>query len=506
MYRVQINLSLLLFALVTLVGCGALNNKSESHKEEKTSSKPNIILVMADDLGWGDTGYNGNKIIKTPNLDKMAEEGVQFNRFYSASAVCSPTRASVLTGRIPFRTGVFTANQGILRPEEITIPELVKEKGYVTGMFGKWHLGTLTTKEKDSNRGDVDNFEEYNPPMLHGFDRVFVTEAKVPTWDPMKKPVKGAKGVWDYIKDDEQYTHFGTHYWNQDGEKITNNIEGDDSRVIMDRVVPFINEAVNDDKPFLAVVWFHTPHKPCVAGPEYQKMYEGHDLNTRNFAGSITAMDEQIGRLRQVLKEKGVDENTIIWFCSDNGPESRMAGTTGGFRDRKRSLHEGGIRVPGLMVWPAKIKKAVKTDYPAVTTDYLPTIADVLNIDESKMKNRLDGTSLLPFLEGKTESRTDTIVMSLQNQVNCYSGQYKFYVRNKKPELYDIVNDPYETTLINDDKPDVLNRLYEQSKVSVESFKSSFEGDEYGQESFNKLKQKWADPFKVKNQKKKKKK
>ena len=118
----------------------------------KAERSTNVILIMCDDLGWGDTGYNGNKVIKTPSLDQISREGVRFDRFYSASAVCSPTRASCLTGRNPYRTGVFHANQGILRPEELTIAEVLKDNGYTTGHFGKWHLGTLTTKEKDANR------------------------------------------------------------------------------------------------------------------------------------------------------------------------------------------------------------------------------------------------------------------------------------------------------------------------------------------------------------------
>ncbi|MDD7985234.1 sulfatase-like hydrolase/transferase [Lentisphaera marina] len=158
------------------------------------NAKPNVILIMADDLGWGDTGFNGSKVIKTPHLDQMAAEGLQLDRFYSASSVCSPTRASVLTGRNPYRTGVPTANQGFLRPEEIALPEVLKEQGYATGHFGKWHLGTLTHTEKDSNRGKPGNRKEFNPPKLHGYEDAFVTEAKVPTYDPMIKPKNFDKG------------------------------------------------------------------------------------------------------------------------------------------------------------------------------------------------------------------------------------------------------------------------------------------------------------------------
>ena len=123
----------------------------------KAQKQPNIIFIMADDLGWGDVGFNGNKIIKTPHLDQLANDGIIFDRFYAGCALSSPTRANVLTGRNPFRTGVFTANEGILRPEEITLPELLQQQGYMTGHFGKWHLGTLTYKEKDANRGRAGN-------------------------------------------------------------------------------------------------------------------------------------------------------------------------------------------------------------------------------------------------------------------------------------------------------------------------------------------------------------
>ncbi|MEN8248296.1 MAG: sulfatase-like hydrolase/transferase [Bacteroidota bacterium] len=485
------------FAL-TLVTWGCKNEKSESVE----AKKPNIILLMADDLGWGDTGYNGNEIIKTPSLDKMAKEGIRFNRFYSASAVCSPTRASVLTGRNPFRTGVFFANQGILRPEEITIPELLKEEGYATGHFGKWHLGTLTTKEKDANRGEPGNTKEYNPPVLHGYETAFVTESKVPTWDPMKKPVERYnKAWWNYLKPGEPFVDYGTSYWDIDGNKITENLDGDDSRVIMDRVLPFIDKSVNDEKPFLAVVWFHTPHMPCVAGPEYQEMYKEQNEDMQNYAGSITAMDEQIGRLRAYLKELGEDQNTMIWFCSDNGPEKGNPGITGGFKARKRSLYEGGVRVPGLLVWPDKIKEGFESDIPAVTSDYLPTIIDVLDIEEEKAPYDLDGVSLTSLIAGEMDKRSKPIGFCIQKQASISDNQYKVYTTNGIPEYYDIVNDPFEENPIAESEE--LVGLKNEMEVFLKSCKSSFEGDEYGKESYDKLPQNWIDPYTYKSKKKK---
>ena len=468
----------------------------------EAQNKPNIILLMADDLGWGDTGYNGNPIIKTPHIDKMASEGIQFNRFYSACAVCSPTRASVLTGRNPYRMGVFTANVGILRPEEITLPELLKEEGYETGHFGKWHLGTLTHTENDANRGKPGNLREYNPPSLHGYDVAFVTESKVPTWDPMKKPTNRFKQAgWDYIKEGEAFDSYDTHYWDIEGNKITDNLDGDDSSIIMDRVIPFIQNSIQKSSPFLAVVWFHAPHMPCVAGPEYQAMYKEQNSLMQNYAGCITAMDEQIGRLRAFLKENNVDTNTLIWFCSDNGPEDGNPGTSGGFLERKRSLHEGGVRVPGLLVWPQKIKKPFVTDIPCVTSDYLPTILDLLKIDRSKIPYKLDGISLLPLINEEMKERPTPIGFCFGNQVSYTDNIYKLYARNGKYELYNIAMDKFEQNNILSTESKLFNTMDNKLLKFIDSCHSSFMGEEYGKTSFDKLNQEWEDPLVSKKKK-----
>jgi len=164
----------------------------------------------------------------------MAGSGIQFNRFYSAAPVCSPTRGSCLTGRHPYRYGIFSANIGYLRDEELNLAEVLKDQGYVTGHFGKWHLGTLTTSEYDANRGRPGDSSHYSPPWENGFDVSFSTESKVPTWDPMITPHESSGDIGKRVPGD----HFGTYYWTGPGEKVTENLEGDDSRIIMDRVVP----------------------------------------------------------------------------------------------------------------------------------------------------------------------------------------------------------------------------------------------------------------------------
>ena len=159
--------------------------------------KPNVIWVMCDDLGYGDPQFfNPRSPIDTPNIDAMAAAGMKFNRFYSAAPVCSPTRGSCITGRHPFRYGIYSANTGHMKKQEITLPELLKNEGYTTGHFGKWHLGTLTTTINDANRGGPRGKKDYSVPSQHGYDDSFVTESKVPTFDPMIKPENAGRSAW----------------------------------------------------------------------------------------------------------------------------------------------------------------------------------------------------------------------------------------------------------------------------------------------------------------------
>jgi arylsulfatase A-like enzyme len=449
---------------------------------------PNVIILMADDLGWGDVGFNGNKQIRTPHLDALAAEGIVFERFYAGCAVSSPTRASLLTGRNPFRMGVFNANVGILRPEEVTLPELVKEKGYTTGLFGKWHLGTLTCNELDANRGRPGNQHLYNVPVEHGYDESFVTESKVPTCDPMKKPKENNGRFWDYIREGEQSTAYGTSYWLRDGTKAVENLDGDDSRVIMDRVLPFINQALANNTPFFGMVWFHAPHLPCVAGPEYAALYPGVSVEERNYFGCITAMDDQIGRLVKYLKDKGIYENTILCFCSDNGPEEQTPGTAAQLRKRKRSLYEGGIRVPAIAVWKGKLPSGKRTGLPCHTSDILPTFTELLALKTSP--HQLDGESLIRALTQDTQRKTP-MVFCYQKQGAVIEAKYKLYYSNERYELYDIPADPGETRDLAEEFPQEVTRLSAILDRQLASFKASFEGKEYGVASFNRMNQDW---------------
>ncbi|MBA7635731.1 Ulvan-active sulfatase [subsurface metagenome] len=442
--------------------------------KKKGTEKPNVILCMADDLGWGDPGFNSNSIIKTGNLDAMAEGGLRFTRFYSGAPVCSPTRGSCLTGRHPYRYGIFSANVGHMRKEEITLAEALKTQGYVTGHFGKWHLGTLLPdfSGKGPKRKPKEN---YMTPAMSGFDEWFSTEYAVATWDPYDPAnVHGRKFDVRAL------------YWHN-GKNVTEKLEGDDSRIIMDRVIPFVQKAARNKKPFLAVVWFHTPHLPVIGGLKYRKMYSQYSEDEQHYYGCITALDEQMGRLRRELRAAGIGDNTMVWFCSDNGPEGkdgkhgRTRGSAGPLRGRKRSLFEGGVRVPGLLEWPGRIKGGQVTDIPCCTSDYFPTVLDVVGFKMKGQPRPIDGVSLLPLIEGRMTKRPVPIGFESGSQVSLTDNRYKLYSKNKGKRfmLFDLVEDASETKDLAAEKPEILRSMKAALAQWRESCKDSLAGKDY---------------------------
>jgi len=442
----------------------------------KDTDKPNIILCMADDLGWGDTGFNGNSIIKTPSLDAMAKAGLLFERFYAGAPVCSPTRGSCLTGRHPYRYGIFFANEGHMRRQEITLAEALKTQGYTTGHFGKWHLGTLLPNYSGKGPGRKPE-KNYMTPGMSGFDEWFSTEYAVATWDPYDPAqFHGKKKDYDTR----------ALYWHN-GTNVTEELKGDDSRIIMDRVIPFIRNAVDEAKPFLAVVWFHAPHAPVVAGPEYKKMYSQYSEDEQHYYGCITAMDEQVGRLRSQLRALSIADNTMLWFCSDNGPEGkdgrqgRYRGSAGPFRGRKRSLFEGGVRVPALLEWPARIKAGQATNIPCSTSDYFPTMLDVLGFKMKGQPEPIDGISLLPLIKGEMTKRPMSIGFESRNQVSLTDNRYKIYSNDdgKNYMLFDLLDDIGETKDLSAEKPQILNAMKKTLEKWRVSCKDSLAGKDY---------------------------
>ena len=442
--------------------------------------QPNVILCMADDMGWGDPGFNGNRIIKTPNLDAMASNGLRFDRFYAGAPVCSPTRGSCLTGRHPWRYGVWSANEGHLRKPEMTLAEVLQTHGYTTGHFGKWHLGTLSSVH--SGKGTRRNPQRnYLTPGMSGFDEWFATEYSVPTWNP------------------GQDASANPYYHNDQLAK--ENLEGCDSRVMMDRAIPFIRKAVADQQPFLAVIWFHAPHEPVVAGPEFRRLYAEREEGEQHFFGAITALDLQMGRLRRELRELGVAENTMLWFTSDNGPEgdtgdkSTQRGSAGPFRGRKRSLWEGGIRVPGLLEWPARIAPGSVTAVPCSTLDYYPTTLDVLGLVPDGQPEPRDGVSLVSLFDGKMQERpvpipfetlggTDSKASRGSPRMALVDNRFKLLTdmeADDEPLLFDLLVDPGESTNLAQQFPDRVATMKNVLVDFRESCKLSLAGRNYSE-------------------------
>ena len=427
--------------------------------------KPNILLIMCDDLGYGDTGFNGSQTIKTPYLDMMASEGLILRRFYTASPVCSPTRASVLTGRNPYRIGIPGANTGHLLEEEITVPEILRQEGYTTGHFGKWHLGTLTTTIRDANRGRPGDSTHYSIPYQHGYDQYFATESKVPTYDPMIKPVEfdtmsgeGLRFGWQAIEQDESSVPYGTYYWDGEESRVTNNLLGDNSKIIMDRVIPFVQQAVAGNQPFFATIWLHTPHLPVVADSIGMKAYQKLDFQSQIYGASISSMDAELGRLDSLLKFLAIDERTLIWFCSDNGPEVRTPGSAGIFRGRKRDLYEGGIRVPAFVRFPRGIDSGI-SEFPTSTYDILPTILEFLEIGPLP-DPALDGISLVDAFQNVTNNRKVPMGFRYQKKMAWTTDTLKLISVDdgNSYALYNLLDDPEE-------KRDISNQLQDQVEI-----------------------------------------
>ncbi len=475
-----------LFTLACWLALAPITAQQDVSAAPSETLRPNIVLVMADDLGYGDVGYNGHPKIKTPNLDRMASSGLRFNRWYAAAPVCSPTRGSCLTGRHPYRYGIFGANKGHMPKQESTLAEILKAQGYATGHFGKWHLGTLTRLEHDANRGGPRGVAHYAPPWEQGFDVCFSTESKVPTYNPLVTPAKISGGVGGR----KPGAPYGTAYWTGPETKAAENLNGDDSRLIMDRAIPFIEHAAQAKQPFFAVIWFHAPHLPVVAGPEHRRMYADEPEFAQHYYGCITALDEQVGRLRAKLQTLGVARDTMLWFSSDNGPEggayNGQNGSAGPFRGRKRSLFEGGVRVPGLLEWPAVITKPRTTDIPCCTADYYPTILEALGGAAPNQPKPVDGLSLMPLLRGEMTARPRPIAFQSSNQAALSDNQFKLYVlnagkRNAEAMLFDLLADPGEQHDLAAQQPEkvrAMQRVLEQWQASC---RDSLAGKDYRQ-------------------------
>jgi arylsulfatase A-like enzyme len=467
--------------------------------------KPNIILVMADDLGWGDVAYNGNPVALTPNLDDMARQGIRFNRFYAAAPVCSPTRGSCLTGRHPYRYKLPWAGEDPLPAQEITLAEALKKVGYATGHFGKWHLGQMSKTIKQSYfAGPVDP-RKYSPPWENGFDECFSTASMMPTYNPYYH-VGGDYGTDDYrhVQDcpveKGQKTHgfrWRDHYWTGPGQLVDDWLEGDDSQIIMDRAIKFIQRRTQDKQAFLSLIWFHAVHTPVVAGHSDRSKFPDQSMAAQHWFGCIHAMDRQMGRLRKELKRLDIAKNTILWFCSDNGPSYiHNLNSAGPLRGKKGSLWEGGIRVPALLEWPGRFDAPRSVNSPVFTSDFYPTLVNLAQA-HPKRQPVVDGIDVMPLIEGKLAQRPAPIAFQSPvrgKQWDALEGQESMVILDDKYklismdsgktfQLYDLQEDIGETQDIIAKHPDIAQKLKSVLQGWQQSCKNSSQGKDYQSEN-----------------------
>ena len=314
---------------------------------------------MADDQGWGEMGYQGHKVLKTPNFDDMAKSGLRFDRFYAAAPVCSPTRASCLTGRHPNRMGVFKWGYP-MRTGETTIAEALKKAGYATAHFGKWHLGSVRSDSAAC-------------PGANGFDE----------W--ASSP--------NFYENNPLFSHNG---------KVIE-VKGESSIATIEIALRWIRNIAKSDKPFLAVIWFGNPHGPHIGIEKFLAPYAKEGKAMQQFYAEITGMDAAMGELRKGLREINEHEDTLLWYTSDNG--GLKSNSMGGLSGKKGNLLEGGIRVPAILEWPAKIPEPRKSSVPCNTSDFYPTLLELAGVQLADDQPPLDGISLVPLIEGKTEVR-----------------------------------------------------------------------------------------------------
>jgi arylsulfatase A-like enzyme len=407
--------------------------------------RPHIVFVMADDMGWGQTGYRNHPVLKTPNLDAMAAGGLRFERFYAGCPVCSPTRASVLTGRANDRSGVLSHGYA-LRLQEKTIAPALKAAGYATGHFGKWHLNGLRGPGAPVLADDPCN------PGKFGFDEwVSVTNF----FD--LNPLMSRQG----------------------------NIEefyGDSSEIAVAEAVRFFERHRPEKKPLFAVIWFGTPHSPFRALPEDKTAFSQLDDASANHYGELLAMDRAVGALRSKLRELAMADDTLLVFCSDNGGLSGIKPeTVGGLRGNKGTVYEGGLRVPGIIEWPAVIEPRVTT-YPACTMDLFPTVADVLELPAEVLTQPIDGVSLRPLFTAELARREKPIPFRYQGQAALIDNRYKLVSTDyrKDPfELYDLEADPRESRNLAEAEPDVFSRMRRELAAWSDGVDRSFAGKDY---------------------------
>ncbi len=484
--------------LLMLLSASSLAIPLSSSAKEQTPSRPNIIYIMCDDMGYGDLGCYGQPYISTPNIDRMAAEGIRFTQAYAGSPVSAPSRASLMTGQHSGHCEVrgnkeywrdvamvrYGENEDYSRVGQhpydsahVVLPEIFKDRGYNTGMFGKWAGGYEGSHSVPETRG-IDEFygyicqfqaHLYYPNFLNRYSTSAGDTAtvRVVMEENIKHPMHGP----DYAK----RTQYSADMIHQEALKWL--------------------DCQSDSVPFFGILTYTLPHAELYQPVDsiltgyYDRFtddpsYEGNIWSRYNatththaqFAAMITRLDAYVGEVIDKLKAKGLDRNTIVIFTSDNGPHEEggadptFFGRDGKLRGLKRQIHEGGIRVPFIVRWPGVIEPGQQSDYPIVFYDVMPTFAELIGIESfpgkyanpDKDNDYFDGISFAPTLLGKEQTQTHPFLyweFDETDQIGVRQGDWKLIVKEGIPELYNLADDIHEDHNIAAAHPDIVNRL-----------------------------------------------
>ena len=408
--------------------------------QAEPAARPNIVFIIADDLGWKDVGYHGSEI-KTPHLDRLAASGVRLEQFY-VQPVCSPTRAALMTGRYPMRYGLQV---GVIRPnatyglplEERMLPQALREAGYATRMVGKWHLGSFDEKYWPTSRG-----------FDHHYGHLF-----------------GALDYFTHVRDKQLD-------WYRDGKPLSE--EGYTTELMGAEAAKIIREH-DAAKPLFLYVAFNATHAPLQAPPRFLEPYKDlPNAERRLKAAMTTAMDEQIGRIADAIEQRGLREKTLLIFLSDNGGPTGKgnAADNGPLRAGKGTLYEGGLRVPTFAVWPGRLKAGSVVNEMMHMTDWYATLLKLAGAPLDQ-KLPLDGKDVWAAIaDGKPTPREEILHNVEPGRGALRKGPWKIVVQGKMPatekasvELFNIAEDPHEKTDLSSKHPDKAKELLDRLNV-----------------------------------------
>jgi arylsulfatase A-like enzyme len=399
--------------LVPLAWALSVAGTAAAAEAAPAARRPHIVLILADDVGWNDVGYHGSEI-ETPNLDRLAAEGVQLDQFYTLPG-CTPTRAALLTGRYPIRYGM---QEGVLWPwtpgglplEERTLPQALREVGYRTVMVGKWHLGMSSA--------------EYLP-LARGFDHHY--------------------GLYSGLVDYFTHFYYGGLDWHRNGSPVRE--QGYATNLLAREAVRIV-ENHDPSQPLFLYVPFNAPHAPLQVPPEYSQPYAAlENPRRRTFAGMVAALDEGVGQIVDAVQRRGLAENTLILFASDNGASGGTGGSNLPLRGGKGTLYEGGVRTPALAVWPGTLPPGEEIRDPVHVVDWYVTLLALAGASREQPV-RLDGFDVWPLLSGTGPSPRSQMLLNVNRTGGAIRiGSFKLirdYGSPPRTELYDLDTDPGE--------------------------------------------------------------